>query len=128
MKKKYIFLIALVGVFLLGIFRYIDLNSRFPKAPTQAYGLGEWMPTGKAEICAVEAKILKKPILCTNFNTASEIINNKHDGIIVDKNEEALYRGLKMYIDDLKLKEDILHNLNSENQYSSVSEIKKYLI
>lgn len=32
MKKKYIFLIALVGVFLLGIFRYIDLNSRFPKA------------------------------------------------------------------------------------------------
>ena len=39
MKKKYIFLIALVGVFLLGIFRYIDLNSRFPKAPTQAYGL-----------------------------------------------------------------------------------------
>ena len=47
MKKKYIFLIALVGVFLLGIFRYIDLNSRFPKAPTQAYGLGEWMPTGK---------------------------------------------------------------------------------
>ena len=28
MKKKYIFLIALVGVFLLGIFRYIDLNSR----------------------------------------------------------------------------------------------------
>lgn len=40
-------------------FRYIDLNSRFPKAPTQAYGLGEWMPTGKAEICAVEAKILK---------------------------------------------------------------------
>lgn len=59
MKKKYIFLIALVGVFLLGIFRYIDLNSRFPKAPTQAYGLGEWMPTGKAEICAVEAKILK---------------------------------------------------------------------
>ena len=59
MKKKYIFLIALVGVFLLGIFRYIDLNSRFPKAPTQAYGLGEWMPTGKAEICAVEAKVAK---------------------------------------------------------------------
>ena len=79
-------------------------------------------------LTVVEAKILKKPILCTNFNTASEIINNKHDGIIVDKNEEALYRGLKMYIDDLKLKEDILHNLNSENQYSSVSEIKKYLI
>lgn len=43
MKKKYIFLIALVGVFLLGIFRYIDLNSRFPKASTQVYGLGEWM-------------------------------------------------------------------------------------
>lgn len=76
-------------------------------------------------LTVVEAKILKKPILCTNFNTASEIINNKHDGIIVDKNEEALYRGLKMYIDDLKLKEDILHNLNSENQYSSVSEIEK---
>lgn len=59
MKKKYIFLIALVGVFLLGIFRYIDLNSRFPKASTQVYGLGEWMPTGKAEICAVEAKVAK---------------------------------------------------------------------
>lgn len=76
-------------------------------------------------LTVVEAKILKKPILCTNFNTASEIINNKYDGIIVDKNEEDLYRGLKMYIDDLKLKEDILHNLNSENQYSSVSEIEK---
>ena len=58
-KKKHLIFIGLAFVFLLGIFRYIDLNSRFPKAPTQAYGLGEWMPTGKAEICAVEAKILK---------------------------------------------------------------------
>ena len=76
-------------------------------------------------LTVVEAKILNRPILCTNFNTASEIINDRYDGIIVDQNEEALYRGLRMYIDNLKLKEEILNNLKAENQYSSISEIEK---
>lgn len=31
-----------------------------------------------------EAKILKKMIVCTNFNTGTELVTNKYDGLIVD--------------------------------------------
>ena len=76
-------------------------------------------------LTVVEAKILKKPILCTNFNTVKEIISDKYDGLIVEKSANDIYLGLKRYIHDSKIKKKIIGNLNQSISYSSLDEIKK---
>lgn len=77
-------------------------------------------------LTVIEAKILKKPIVCTNFNTARELINNGEDGLIIEKNENELYLGIKKYIDDKKFIGDIIENLKKKDQYNSIDEINKF--
>ena len=77
-------------------------------------------------LTVIEAKILKKPIVCTNFNTAKELINNGEDGLIIEKNENELYLGIKKYIDDKKFIGGIIENLKKKDQYNSVDEINKF--
>lgn len=76
-------------------------------------------------LTVVEAKILKKPILCTNFNTAKEIIKNEYDGLIVEQSAKDIYLGLKRYIDNSGIYKRISDNLNNDKTYNSVKEIKK---
>lgn len=76
-------------------------------------------------LTVIEAKILKKLIVCTNFNTSKELINNDIDGLIVEHDEKDLYLSITKYIKDDKLKVNILKNLNKNKQYNSVDEIKK---
>ena len=76
-------------------------------------------------LTVVEAKILKKPIVCTNFNTTEELIDHKYDGLIVDNNEKDLYLGIKMYLDDVNKKDRIIYNLQHSESYSSIDEINK---
>lgn len=76
-------------------------------------------------LTVVEAKILKKPIVCTNFETTKEIINNNIDGLIVDIDEKSLYEGIKRLIDDKTLRDKIQSNLNAEKSYNSTNEIDK---
>lgn len=85
--------------------------------PSQKEGFG---------LTVVEAKILKRPILCTNFNTAKEIINNNYDGLIVNRDEKSLYDGLREYIDNIELYQKICNVLKSEKSYTSINEIKKF--
>lgn len=76
-------------------------------------------------LTVVEAKILKKHIVCTNFNTAKELINNEEDGLIVKQNEEDLYYGIKRYLTEENLRNKIAHNLQKNEAYTSVKEIEK---
>lgn len=76
-------------------------------------------------LTVIEAKILKKPIVCTNFNTAKEIINNGQDGLIVDINEYDLYIGIKKYLEDIQFRKKIEYNLDNKEKYTSLDEIKK---
>lgn len=76
-------------------------------------------------LTVVEAKILEKPIVCTKFNTAKELINNGIDGQIVEMNEEAIYLGIRKYIDDEKMTKKIIKELKS-NHYNSIEEIRKF--
>lgn len=75
----------------------------------------------------VEAKILKKIIICTNFNTVSEIINNEIDGLIVGFNPEDIYIGIKRLIEDKNLESKIKQNLDKNLVYDSRSEFKKII-
>lgn len=76
-------------------------------------------------LTVIEAKILKKPIVCTNFNTAKELINNNVDGLIVDINSKKLFNGIVKYIEDNEFKNNICKNLNNNKSYSSIKEIEK---
>jgi glycosyltransferase involved in cell wall biosynthesis len=73
-----------------------------------------------------EAKILKKPIVCTNFPTAKEIINNNEDGLIVEHSVDSIYLGIKRYLDDNNFRNKIMSKLNSLEQYSSVNQMYKF--
>ncbi|WP_226655138.1 glycosyltransferase [Pseudalkalibacillus hwajinpoensis] len=72
-----------------------------------------------------EAKILKKPIVCTNFPTAKEIITHKVDGLIVEQNIENIYEGIMKLINDSELNKSIINQLNNTIPYNSKSEIEK---
>lgn len=76
-------------------------------------------------LTVAEAKILRRPIVCTNFNTANELICNYEDGLIVGMDEKEVYLGIKKYIEDTSFKEKIENNLKNKESYSSISEIEK---
>ncbi len=73
-----------------------------------------------------EAKILKKPIVCTDFPTAKEIINNQVDGLIVKHDVRSIFDGIKRYIDDPFFKEKINVQLNTIRPYNSVNQLQKF--
>ncbi|MCY9660251.1 glycosyltransferase [Paenibacillus chondroitinus] len=62
-----------------------------------------------------EAKILRKPIVLTNFSTAKDQITNNENGLIVDMNSKALYEGIASLIDNSALREQFSLRLSKEN-------------
>lgn len=85
--------------------------------PSRAEGFG---------LTVIEAKILKKPIVCTNFSTSKELIKHGVDGLIVDINEKSILNGIKSYINNIKIKDKILENLNNQTQYNTINEMDKF--
>ncbi|MGG4489219.1 glycosyltransferase [Metabacillus idriensis] len=76
-----------------------------------------YVQTSKFEgksIAIDEAKILKKPILVTDFSTAKDQINNGIDGIIVDMNAVAIASGIEKLINDSNLRNKLIKNLSSQ--------------
>lgn len=62
---------------------------------------------GKA-VAVEEAKILRKPIVATNFSTAKNQIIDGETGLIVEMNGKAVYEGIKRMIDSEKLRNHII--------------------
>ncbi|WBW98956.1 glycosyltransferase [Oceanirhabdus sp. W0125-5] len=58
-----------------------------------------------------EAKILKKPIVVTNYSTAKDQINDDVDGIIVDMQPDAIADGIEKLIKDISLRNKLTNNL-----------------
>ena len=76
-------------------------------------------------LTVIEAKILKKLIVCTNFKTASELIVHNENGLIVKMDEVSIADGIKKYINDEKFKNKIYSTLLREKCYDSINEINK---
>lgn len=51
-----------------------------------------------------EAKIFNKPVVTTNFLSASNLIQNEKDGLIVEITENGIYEGVKRLLSDEKLR------------------------
>ncbi|PEB56277.1 glycosyl transferase [Bacillus pseudomycoides] len=71
-----------------------------------------------------EAKILRKPIVVTNFSTAEDQIKNEENGIIVEMNSHAISEGIKKLIDNEELRNKLISNLLKE-KLGTESEIEK---
>jgi len=77
-------------------------------------------------ITLMEARLLKKPIVTTNFSGAHEQITNGENGIIVDINEQEIYEALVELINNKKLRAKFSENLAKEN-FHRKNDIKKML-
>ena len=62
---------------------------------------------GKA-VAIEEAKILKKPIVATNFSTVKNQIIDGVTGIIVGMDGKSVYEGIRRLIDDVELRNHIV--------------------
>lgn len=71
-----------------------------------------------------EAKILRKPIIITNYTTAKDQIENGENGLIVDTNADSLEEGIEILINDKSIRDKFIKNLSLSN-FGTESEIKK---
>ncbi|ULC58271.1 glycosyltransferase [Flaviramulus sp. BrNp1-15] len=63
-------------------------------------------------LTVIEATILQKPIVTTNFPTASSIITHKETGLICEMNAQSIAENILIYINDEKFKNRVIHNLS----------------
>jgi glycosyltransferase involved in cell wall biosynthesis len=61
-----------------------------------------------------EAKILNKPIVVTNFNTAKDQIIHEKNGLIVETNAKSIAEGIVTLIRDKELRNKFILNLSNE--------------
>lgn len=73
-----------------------------------------------------EAKILKKPMIITDVNGSREQIKNGYNGIIVDFDEEQIYKAIKNLIKNIELREKFRESLEKE-KISTNEQIKKLI-
>lgn len=71
-----------------------------------------------------EAKILYKPIVVTNFSTATDQIQNEENGLIVDMDAQSIFEGIKRLIDDKELRRKLIESLTNES-LGTETEIQK---
>ncbi|WML25148.1 glycosyltransferase [Neobacillus sp. OS1-33] len=78
---------------------------------------------GKA-VTVSEAKILGKPILITNYPTASSQIENEVEGMICDLGVPGLVKGIEEFYQNQELKNTLVKNISNKD-YSNSYELEK---
>ncbi len=78
---------------------------------------------GKA-VTVREAQILEKPVIITNFSTATSQLEDGVDGIIVPLDNDLCAKGIYDFINNKELQEKIKYNI-SKRDYSNKQEIEK---
>lgn len=71
-----------------------------------------------------EAQMLFKPVVVTNYPTASSQIENGVDGVIVPMENRACAEGIKALIDDKELQSRIVEHLRTHD-YGNETEVEK---
>ncbi|WP_051435921.1 glycosyltransferase [Tenacibaculum sp. 47A_GOM-205m] len=76
-------------------------------------------------LTVIEATILKKPIICTNFPTAASIIENEETGLICDMNTESIVSSIKNLINRKDLQDKLVYNLSIKMNQEKEKTLKK---
>lgn len=72
-----------------------------------------------------EARILNKPIVTTNFDVVHEQIVDRQNGLIVNIDAKSIADGIMRILNDEKLREKLVLNLNNEKK-GNLQEFKKF--
>ena len=72
-----------------------------------------------------EAKIFNKPVIVTNVASATNLIVNNEDGLIVNINEDAIFDAVKLLIEQNDLRIQFSKNILAQE---TVSEIEKLVL
>ncbi|WNR43803.1 glycosyltransferase [Paenibacillus roseipurpureus] len=75
-----------------------------------------------------EAKILHKPIVVTNYESAKDQITDGVNGLIVDMNEQGLANGIIELLHQGELREALIHSLSQEKMGTEEEVNKLYEI
>jgi glycosyltransferase involved in cell wall biosynthesis len=78
---------------------------------------------GKA-VTVSEAKILGKPILITNYPTASSQIEDGVDGVICDLSVQGLVQGIEQFYNSQELRNSLINNIKDQD-YGNRYELEK---
>jgi glycosyltransferase involved in cell wall biosynthesis len=73
-----------------------------------------------------EAKILRKPILVTNFSTAKDQITHEQNGLIVEMDANSVAIGLTKLINEENFRKKLSNGLSKENYSGTDSEINVF--
>jgi glycosyltransferase involved in cell wall biosynthesis len=60
----------------------------------------------------IEAVLLNKFVVTTNFPTAYDIVKNNETGLICEMNSDSLVEGIEKFINDKNFKDDVKYNLS----------------
>lgn len=76
-------------------------------------------------IALEEAKILKKPIVITNFSTASEQISDEKTGLIAEMNADSIAKKIEKIYLDKNFRNSLIQNLSQE-KLGNEDEVEKF--
>lgn len=77
-------------------------------------------------LTVIEASILCKPIVTTNFSTAHSLLENNETGLICEMNAESIAQSIIKYIDDEGFKKRIVANLTDKKNTDKEDSLKKF--
>lgn len=75
-------------------------------------------------VTVLEAQMLGKPVLITNYPTAKSQLKHNIDGYITDLSVDGIVKGIEKLINDVKLRSKLEEN-TKEFDYSNVEELEK---
>lgn len=78
-------------------------------------------------LTVTEAKILGRAIVCTNFPTAFNQLENGKNGIIVEMSAEAIASGIEKLLNDETLRQRLMETTSNEINLTAITESKKVM-
>ena len=76
-------------------------------------------------LTVIEASILNKPIVTTNFPTAFSILEHKKTGVIAEMNPEDIAFGIQRVINDNDFRKQLIENLENQVDNEKEKTLKK---
>lgn len=75
-------------------------------------------------VSVTEAQILNKPVVITNYATASSQLNDGFDGVIVPLDNQSCADGIVKVLKNINLQDKLVQNTKA-NDYSNANEVQK---
>ena len=76
-------------------------------------------------LTVIEASILRKPIVCTNFPTAFGILKDGETGLIAEMTAESIAENIERLINDVELKNKLIANLSQQKNKDKEESLNK---